>query len=119
MIKKLNWDDIPLEQVNPSMQRRIVTGEKMMTARLYFKGGFEVQLHQPVHEQISQVVKGTMRFWFGADKESTMDLHAGDVIVIPSNVPHAALMLSDVEEIDIWSPPRQDWLDGSDLYLRE
>lgn len=119
MIEKINWDNVPREQVNPSMVRRIVSGKKMMVARMDFKDGFVVPLHHHVHEQITQVISGTMRFWFGANKEQVMDLHAGDIIVIPSNLPHEALMIGDVEEIDSWSPPREDWLDGSDHYLRK
>ena len=119
MIQKINWDAVPREQVNPSMVRRIVSGEKMMVARMDFKDGFVVPLHHHVHEQITQVVSGTMRFWFGANKEQVMVLHAGDISVIPSNLPHEALMIGDVEEIDSWSPPQADWLDGSDHYLRK
>ncbi|MEO5581042.1 MAG: cupin domain-containing protein, partial [Saprospiraceae bacterium] len=115
MIQRLNWNTIPVEQVNPSMQRRIITGEKMMTAKLNFKDGFEAPLHHHMHEQITQVVEGSMRFWFGANKEEVLDLLPGDIIVIPSDLPHAALMIGDVEVIDIWAPPRQDFLDGSDL----
>lgn len=119
MLEKINWDGVPREQVNPSMVRRIVTGEKMMIARMNFKDGFVVPLHHHVHEQITQVISGTIRFWFGANKEQVMDLNAGDVVVIPSNLPHEALMIGEVEEIDSWSPPREDWLDGSDHYLRK
>lgn len=119
MINKINWDEVPQEQVNPSMKRQIITGEKMMIARMNFKDGFVVPLHHHVHEQITQVVTGSMRFWFGENKEQVMDLHAGDVVVIPSNVPHEALMIGEVIEIDSWSPPREDWLDGSDHYLRK
>jgi quercetin dioxygenase-like cupin family protein len=119
MVEKINWDAVPEEQVNPSMKRKIITGEKMMIARMNFKDGFVVPLHHHVHEQITQVVSGSMRFWFGEKKEQVMDLHAGDVVVIPSNVPHEALMIGEVVEIDSWSPPREDWLDGSDHYLRK
>lgn len=119
MINKINWDEVPQEQVNPSMKRQIITGEKMMIARMNFKDGFVVPLHHHVHEQITQVLTGSMRFWFGENKEQVMDLHAGDVVVIPSNVPHEALMIGEVIEIDSWSPPREDWLDGSDHYLRK
>lgn len=119
MIRKINWDEVPQEQVNPSMKRQIITGEKMMIARMNFKDGFVVPLHHHVHEQITQVVTGSMRFWFGEEKDQVMDLHAGDVVVIPSNVPHEALMIGEVVEIDSWSPPREDWLDGSDHYLRK
>jgi len=119
MVEKINWDTVPQEEVNPSMKRRIITGKKMMVAKMNFKDGFVVPLHHHVHEQITQVVSGKMRFWFGANKEQQMDLEAGDVVVIPSNLPHEALMMGDVVEIDSWSPPREDWLDGTGDYLRK
>ena len=119
MIKKISWDEVPTELVTPLMERKIVSGDKMMIARMKFKDGFLVPLHSHVNEQITQVVSGTMRFWFGEDKSQVMDLHAGDVIVIPENVPHEALIIGDVEEIDSWAPPRADWLDGTDDYLRK
>jgi quercetin dioxygenase-like cupin family protein len=119
MIKKINWEDVPSEEVTPSMHRKIVSGEKLMIAKIKMKDGFLVPLHHHVHEQITQVVSGQMRFWFGVNKEEVMDLYPGDVVVIPSNLPHEALMIGDVEEIDTWAPPRQDWLDKTDDYLRK
>ena len=119
MIEKLNWENVPSEQVTPEMQRKIISGEKMMIARMKFKDGFVVPLHSHINEQITQVISGTIRFWFGDNKDQVMDLGAGDVIVIPSNLPHEALMIGDVEEIDSWAPPRADWLDGTDDYLRK
>lgn len=119
MVEKISWNDVPQEEVNPSMKRKIITGEKMMIARMNFKDGFVVPLHHHVHEQITQVISGKMRFWFGVNKEQVMDLEAGEVVVIPSNVPHEALMIGEVVEIDSWSPPREDWLNGTDDYLRK
>ena len=119
MINKLNWETVPTEGVNPSMARKIISGEKLMIAKMKFKDGFVVPLHHHVHEQVTQVVAGQMRFWFGENKEETLDLHAGDVIVIPSDLWHGALMIGEVEVFDSWAPPRQDWLDGSDQYLRK
>ena len=119
MIEKLNWENVPSEQVTPEMQRKIISGEKMMIARMKFQDGFVVPLHSHINEQITQVISGTIRFWFGDNKDQVMDLGAGDVIVIPSNLPHEALMIGEVEEIDSWAPPRADWLDGSDDYLRK
>lgn len=119
MLQKINWHSVSVEEVNASMKRQIITGEKLMVARMHFKDGFVVPLHSHVHEQVTQVVAGQIRFWFGENKEQLMDLFPGDVVVIPSNLPHEALMIGDVEEIDTWAPPRQDWLDGSDHYLRK
>lgn len=116
---KINWSEVPIEQVNPSMQRQMVYGDQVMVAKMKFKDGFLVPLHHHENEQITEVISGTIRFWFGANKEETMDLHAGDSVVIPGNLPHAALMIGDVEEIDIFSPPRRDWIDGTDDYLKK
>jgi unsaturated pyranuronate lyase len=119
MLEKINWQNVPTEEVTPSMFRKIVYGEKIMIAKMQFKDGFLVPLHNHVHEQVTQCISGQMRFWFGENKDQVMDLFPGDVVVIPSNLPHEALMIGDVEEIDTWSPPRQDWLDKTDSYLRD
>lgn len=119
MLKKINWDDVPTEEVTPQMHRKIVAGEKLMIAKMKFKDGFRVPLHSHENEQITEVISGTIRFWFGENREQEMDLHAGEMVVIPPNLPHEALMIGDVEEIDHWAPPRQDWLDGTDDYLKK
>jgi quercetin dioxygenase-like cupin family protein len=118
-IQQMAWDQVELESVNPQMKRRIVTGERLTIARIYFKDGFRVPLHSHEQEQVTQVISGVLRFWLGANREKTLDLGPGDVIVIPSNVPHEALCIGDVEEMDTWSPRRDDWLNKTDDYLRQ
>ena len=115
----LPWDDVPLEIVNPMMSRRIITGELMTVARIYFKDGFLVPRHCHHNEQITQVISGTLRFRFGDDGEREVDVSAGGVLVIQARLPHEALCIGDVEEMDMWAPRRDDWLDGSDDYLRQ
>jgi quercetin dioxygenase-like cupin family protein len=119
MIEKINWDEVNNEEVNASMSRKIICGEKLMIAKMKLKDGFMVPLHHHHHEQVTQVISGQMRFWFGENKDKVMDLYPGDVVVIPSNLPHEALMIGDVEEVDTWAPPRQDWLNKTDDYLRK
>lgn len=119
MLEKINWDNVPEEEVTPKMFRKIISGDKVMIARMRFKDGFLVPLHSHENEQVTQVISGTIRFWFGENKEQEMELHAGDTVVIPGNLPHEALMIGEVEEIDTWAPPRSDWLDGTDDYLRK
>ena len=114
----INWDEVELERVNDSMQRRIVTGETMTVARIYFRDGFTVPMHSHHNEQITQVIKGQMRFLLGDEARRELLLGPGDVLVIPPHVPHQATCIGEVEEIDMWSPRRDDWLDGSDDYLR-
>jgi len=117
-VEQTAWEEIPLEKVADGMHRRIVTGEKMTVARIYFEDGFHVPQHSHEHEQLTQVIKGTLRFWFGTDRSGPVDIGPGEVVVIPSHVPHEALSIGEVEEMDMWSPRRDDWLDGSDHYLR-
>lgn len=119
MIKKQKWDEIPEEQVNPKMKRKLVFGEKVMIAKMKFKDGFVVPLHSHENEQITEVTSGTMRFWFGDKKQQQLDVYAGETIVIPAHLPHEALMIGDVEETDTWAPPRLDWLNGTDHYLKK
>ena len=118
-LQSINWDEVELETVNPKMKRRVVTGERMTVARIYFEDGFLVPQHSHENEQITQVISGVLRFSFGADRSEVVDVGPGDVVVIPSNLPHEALCIGDVEEMDMWAPRRQDWLDGTDDYLRD
>jgi quercetin dioxygenase-like cupin family protein len=118
MVEVLKWDEVPMEQVADGMTRQIITGERMTIARIYFEDGFTVPLHSHENEQVTQVIEGTMRFWFDEAKTQTLDLHAGEVMVIPPNAPHAAMMIGRVDETDMWSPRREDWLQKTDDYLR-
>ena len=117
-LQTVNWDEIELETVNPHLKRRIVTGDLMTVARIYIADGFTVPLHSHHNEQVTQVISGRMRFVFGENREGEMDLGPGDVVVIPAHLPHEATAIGDVEEMDMWAPRRQDWLDGTDDYLR-
>ena len=103
------------EQVNPKMMRRMIWGDRIMAAFMEFKAGFTVPTHQHENEQLTYCISGTMRFFF-PDREVV--LRAGELLLIPGNVPHGAEMLDDVVEADFFSPPRQDWIAGSDAYLR-
>ena len=117
-VELLNWDQIPMETVNPMMQRQIITGELMTVAKIYFKDGFLVPMHSHHNEQITQVISGLLRFRIGEDGEQTIDVGPGHTIVIPANVPHEALVVGDVVEMDMWAPRRDDWLNQTDDYLR-
>lgn len=118
-MQTINWDEVELETVNPSMKRRIVTGEKMTVARIYFEDGFVVPMHSHHNEQITQVIRGQMHFVFGDEARTEKTLGPGDVVVIPAHLPHEATMIGEVEEMDMWAPRRDDWLDGTDDYLKK
>src|SRR5687768_14718578 len=114
---KFSWSTVPLEQVNPTLSRKLITAKEMMVAHVYLQTGSIVPRHQHVNEQITYILKGALRFWLG-DKAGSEDIAdsivvaSGEVLVIPSNVPHKAVALEDTLDLDIFSPPRADWLGG-------
>jgi unsaturated pyranuronate lyase len=112
------WDDVRLEPLKGTISRRVISGERMMIAHVYLKKNDEVPRHSHENEQITYVVEGALHFWFGEDGAQELTVHAGEVIVIPSHLPHRALALEDTLDVDVFSPPRQDWLAGTDAYLR-
>ena len=87
-------------------------------ARVSAKGAI-VPRHAHDNEQLTYILEGSLRFWLGDDEDGeTIDVLAGEVLHIPSNLPHRAEALADTLDVDVFSPPRQDWLDGTDAYLR-
>jgi quercetin dioxygenase-like cupin family protein len=117
-VTRYSWDELPLEALNPLFGRRLITGERLMLAHVHMERGCIVPKHSHENEQVTYVLEGSMRFWIGEDEAEVVDLAAGDVLHIPSWVPHKAEALERLLELDVFSPPRQDWLDGSDAYLR-
>jgi quercetin dioxygenase-like cupin family protein len=113
------WEELPLEQLKPDLGRRLVAGERLMLAQVYLEKGAIVPRHSHDNEQLTYVLEGTLRLWLGeADAEQMFDVHAGEVLHIPPRVPHRAEALENTLDVDVFSPPRADWLDGSDAYLR-
>jgi quercetin dioxygenase-like cupin family protein len=110
--------DMPKEHVNPLFDRRLIWGDRIMLAHVYLKKGCVVPKHQHENEQVTYLLEGRMRFWLGDDQTETVLVEAGDVLVIPSNLPHRAEALEDSLDVDIFCPPRQDWISGTDAYLR-
>ncbi len=113
------WDDMPVETVTPMLGRRLITGERMMLSHVYIKKGGIVPLHHHDNEQLTYVLDGALKFWIGSEDGEEIVVHAGEVLVIPSNIPHKAEALVDTLDVDIFCPPRQDWLDKTDDYLRQ
>ena len=118
-VTKYIWDDMPKEQLSDQLSRRLITGDKVMLTHVYLKKGCIVPLHHHENEQITYILEGALRFRIGAEDGEEIIVRAGEVLHIPSNVPHTAEALEDTLDVDIFSPPRQDWLDKSDDYLRK
>ena len=116
--RHFRWDDIPKEKLNDLLDRRLITGERMMLAHVYLKKGCLVPRHSHENEQLTYVLEGALHFWLGEDEKEEVVVRAGEVLTVPSNLPHKALALEDTLDVDVFCPPRQDWLDGTDAYLR-
>ena len=112
------WADLPKEELNPEISRQLISGERMMLAHVYLEKGCIVPQHSHENEQLTWIVEGGLRFWLGEDESEVLDVLAGEVLHIPSHVLHKAQALETTLDVDIFCPPRQDWLDGSDAYLR-
>ena len=117
-VTQYRWDEMPKEKVSPLLERRLITGERTMLAHVYLKKGCVVPRHQHDNEQITYILEGSLRFWIGEDEKEERVIRAGEVLYIPSNVWHKAEAIEDTLDVDIFTPPRQDWLDKTDAYLR-
>jgi quercetin dioxygenase-like cupin family protein len=117
-VRKFVWEEMEREHVVEGIDRRLVTGERMMLAHVYLKRGAVVPLHSHENEQLTYILEGALRFWVGGEESDPIDIRAGEVLCIPSNVPHKAEALEDTLDVDVFSPPRQDWLDKTDDYFR-
>ena len=113
------WSEIPEEPLKGTITRRMISGERSMIAQISLKEGDFVPQHAHHNEQLSYVVSGSLRFLLGANGEHEVVVGAGEVLVIPSNLPHSALALVDTLEFDVFCPPREDWLNKTDNYLRK
>ena len=113
------WDELPKEELKPGVERRLISTDRMMLAHVYLQQGCIVPRHEHENEQLTYILEGCLRFWLGEDESEVVDVRAGEVLHIPSWVPHRAEALEPTLDVDIFSPPHADWLDGSDAYLRE
>jgi quercetin dioxygenase-like cupin family protein len=112
------WDDMPKEAVSGLLDRRLITGDRMMLTHVYLKKGCIVPKHQHENEQLTYILEGALKFWIGDDESQELVVRAGEVLHIPSMVWHKAEALEDTLDVDIFDPPRQDWLNKTDSYLR-
>src|ERR1700722_19019825 len=109
------WHSIPLEDLNPLLQRQFVVGQEIMLARVLLKKGCIVPEHSHHNEQLAYILDGALKFWIDGKE---IVVNAGEVLCIPSHVPHKAEALRDTIDLDIFAPPRADWIDKTDQYLR-
>ena len=114
-LKYVAWADVLRESLNPKIEREMVVGDQIMLARVLIKKDGHVPLHHHVNEQMTYILEGALKF---AIDGKEIVVKAGEVLCIPSNMPHEAWALEDTVVLDVFNPPRQDWLNKTDDYLR-
>jgi quercetin dioxygenase-like cupin family protein len=115
MLKHIAWKDVELEQLNPLLDRQMVSGGKIMLARVLLKKGCIVPEHSHENEQVTYILEGALKFSIDGKE---IVVREGEVLCIPSNMPHKAEAVEDTVDLDVFYPPRQDWLNKTDIYLR-
>jgi unsaturated pyranuronate lyase len=115
-MEHFTWEAVKKEVMNPKIWRKVITGEKAMVAQVFIAKGGVVPTHQHESEQLTYIIEGALQLTLeGKD----VVVRSGEVLHIPSNVPHSAVALEDTMDLDIFSPIRTDWLTGQDDYLRK
>jgi quercetin dioxygenase-like cupin family protein len=113
--KYIAWDKVEREKLNPLIDREMVVGDQVMLARVLMKKGAHVPLHHHHNEQVTYILQGALKF---AIDGKEVVVRAGEVLCIPSNMPHEAWALEETVDLDVFNPPREDWLNKTDDYLR-
>jgi len=114
-LKYIPWNAVELETMNPLLQRQLVVGQDIMVARVLMKKGCVVPLHSHYNEQVTYILEGALKFWIDGKE---IVVNAGEVLTIPRNMPHKAEALMDTVDLDVFNPPRADWINKADDYLR-
>jgi quercetin dioxygenase-like cupin family protein len=115
-LQYIPWHTIPLEELNPLLQRQFVVGQEIMVARVLLKKGCIVPEHSHHNEQLTYILDGALKFWIDGKQ---IVVHSGEVLCIPAHMPHKAEALEDTVDLDVFNPPRADWINKTDHYLRE
>ncbi len=114
-LKYVAWNSVPLEDLNPLLQRQFIVGDQIMVARVLLKKGCIVPEHSHINEQFTYILEGALKFWIDGKE---IVVHAGEVLTIPPNLPHKAEAMEDTVDLDVFNPPRADWMQKTDAYLR-
>jgi|SRR5215471_10458082 len=114
-LRHVAWNSVPLEPLNPLLGRHFVVGQNVMLARVLLKKGCIVPEHSHPNEQLTYIAAGALKFWIDGKE---IVVNAGEVLTIPPNMPHKAEALEDTVDFDVFNPPRADWMNKTDSYLR-
>ena len=94
-VQYIPWHTVPLENLNPLLQRQFVVGQEIMLARVLLKKGCIVPEHSHHNEQLTYILDGALKFWIGGQE---IVVHAGEVLCIPAHMPHKAEALDVVKK---------------------
>ncbi len=114
-LKYIPWSSVELENLNPLLQRQLVVGQGIMLARVLMKKGCIVPLHSHHNEQVTYILEGALKFFIDGKE---IVVNAGEVLTIPPHMPHKAEAMVDTVDLDVFNPPRADWINKTDKYLR-
>ena len=114
-LRHVPWQTVDLEDLNPLLQRQFVVGHDIMVARVLMKKGCIIPLHSHYNEQFTYILEGALKFWVDGKE---IVVNAGEVLTIPPHMPHKAEALLDTVDLDVFNPPRADWVNKDDSYLR-
>jgi len=109
------WDSVPLEVMSGMIARKVISGDKAIVAQVFLKKDAVVPEHRHESEQLTYILDGALKFQLEGRE---VIVRKGEVLRIPSNVPHRAVALEDTLDLDVFSPIREDWLSKDDAYLR-
>jgi quercetin dioxygenase-like cupin family protein len=115
-VRHIPWNSIELDHLNPLIDRQFVVGQEIMVARVLIKKGGIVPLHSHHNEQVTYILEGALKFWIDG---KVIVVRAGEVLTIPPHMPHKAEAVEDTIDLDVFNPPRADWIAGTDKYLRD
>ena len=115
VLQYIPWSSVPLEDLTPLLQRQFVVGQEIMLARVLLKKGCIVPEHSHNNEQLTYILEGALKFWIDGKE---IVVHAGETLCIPAKMPHKAEALEDTVDLDVFNPPRADWINKTDQYLR-
>jgi quercetin dioxygenase-like cupin family protein len=115
-MERYDWTAIAEERMNPLLARQVIHTGKMTIARILLKKGAVVPEHRHLNQQVTMLQSGSLQFDMGGE---SFVLRAGEVLVIPSDLPHRVEALEDSVATDLFTPQREDWIRGDDAYLRK
>jgi quercetin dioxygenase-like cupin family protein len=109
------WNLMPIDELSPVLGRQLVVGQNIMLARVLLKKGCIVPEHSHPNEQLTYIAEGALKFWIDG---RVIVVNAGECLTIPPNMPHKAEAVEDTVDFDVFNPPRADWMNKTDTYLK-